>query len=702
MYTEGLGYPRAFRTDASETHHGHRVADPYRWLEDDSDPATVAWTTGQEELFAAQRATWAQVDHWRDLLAEAHPITVTSTPRVRGSRAFFTRRNRGEDHATLVVREGTTERPLVSPADMDPTGRTVLEAWHPSLEGDLLAAKLSVGGTEESLLWVLDVVTGAVVDGPIDRVRRSPVAWLPGGRSFYYVRREAPELHPGEEHYHRRVRLHHLGADPEDDPEVFGAGQDPTRFYDVAVSTDGRWLTITATTGTDPNTEVWLADLRATSPERPRLRPVQVGARARTTVHVRPGPGPIREALLRTDLAAPRGRIVTATTADLSPVAWRDLVSERPDAVLRDFGVLDGPELDRPLVLVAWSRHAVSHITIHDLTDGREVGTVPLPGSGTVGRLSVRPEGGHEAWFGYTDLTTPSMVLRFDGRTGQTRPWLPVDPAQATLGDVKTGQVTYRSYDGTEVALFLVSPSGHPNRPRPTILTGYGGFGTSMTPGFMPEALAWASQGGVFAVACLRGGGEEGEGWHRAGMGVHKQNVFDDFAAAADHLVEAGWTTPSQLGIFGGSNGGLLVGAALTQHPEKFAAAVCVAPLLDMVRYERFGLGPSWRPEYGSVEDPEAFRALFGYSPYHRVCAGVSYPAVLFAVADSDTRVDPMHARKMCAALQRASTGPGPVLFRLERGVGHGRRAASALVDLLTDTIAFLAHHVGIRPEPTP
>ena len=698
--TEGWRYPEASRTDTTETHHGQLVADPYRWLEDDSDPATMAWVAGQEELFAARRATWPR-DGWHDALTRANAITVNSTPQIRGSRALLTRRGRGEEHPTLVVREGTVDRTLVSPVDLDPTGRTVLEAWHPSLEGDLVAVKLSAGGDEESFLQIVDVASGAVVDGPIDRVRRSPVAWLPGGRSFYYVRREAPELHPGEERYHRRVRLHHLGTDPQDDPEIFGAGQDPTRFYDVAVSADGRWLTITATTGTDPNTEVWLADLVATSPDRPLLRPVRSGVPARTTVHVRPGSGPICQALLRTDLAAPRGRIVTTTTADLTPTAWRELVAERPDAVLRDFAVLDGAELDRPLLLVTWSRHAISHLTIHDLGDGREIGTVPLPGSGTIGRLSVRPDGSHEAWFGYTDYTTPPTVLCFDGRSGQTRPWLAAGP-DPTPGDVKTCQVTYRSHDGTEVGLFVVSPSGRPDRPRPTILTGYGGFGTSMTPGYLPQALVWASQGGVYAIACLRGGGEEGEEWHRAGMGVHKQNVFDDFAAAADHLVEAGWTTPDRLGIFGGSNGGLLVGAALTQHPEKFAAVACVAPLLDMVRYERFGLGPSWRSEYGTVEDPEAFRALFGYSPYHRVREGVAYPPVLLAVADSDTRVDPMHARKMCAALQHASTGSGSVLFRLERGVGHGRRATSAAIDLVTDIIAFLAHHLRIRPEPTP
>lgn len=222
-----------------------------------------------------------------------------------------------------------------------------------------------------------------------------------------------------------------------------------------------------------------------------------------------------------------------------------------------------------------------------------------------------------------------------------------------------------------------------------------------MAPGYMPQALAWCRRGGVYAIACLRGGGEEGEQWHRAGMGVRRQNVFDDFAAAADHLVEEGWTTPDRLGVLGSSNGGLLVGAALTQHPEKYAAAVCIAPLLDMIRYELSGLGPSWRPEYGTVDDPDEFAALLAYSPYHRVRPGVRYPVVLLTAAESDTRTDPLHARKMCAALQHATTG-GPVLLRVERDVGHGRRPTSSLVELTADCVALLAHHLGLDREPAP
>jgi prolyl oligopeptidase len=310
----------------------------------------------------------------------------------------------------------------------------------------------------------------------------------------------------------------------------------------------------------------------------------------------------------------------------------------------------------------------------------------------------VRPEGGHEAWFAYTDYVTPLQVLHYDALTGQVRPWAGPGQARAHAG-VSVCQQAFQSRDGTTVRMFVVSPAGRPDRPRPAVLTGYGGFGASVTPRFSPQALAWVRAGGVWAVACVRGGREEGEEWHRAGRGALKQNTFDDFDAAADYLTAAGWTSREQLGALGGSAGGLLVGAALTQHPEKYAAVVCMSPLLDMARYERSGLGPSWVPEYGSADDPDQLRTLLAYSPYHHVTPGTAYPAALFTAFDADTRVDPLHARKMCAALQHASAGDGPVLLRFERGAGHGFRAVSRLVGLQADALAFLACQLGL-PAP--
>jgi prolyl oligopeptidase len=326
---------------------------------------------------------------------------------------------------------------------------------------------------------------------------------------------------------------------------------------------------------------------------------------------------------------------------------------------------------------------------------------VPLPGLGTAGGASERPEGGHEAWFVYTDYTTSSVVLRFDARDASVSTWAAA-PGSVQVPDVTARQVTYRSKDGTVVRMLIISPgsgSGDaPSAPRPAILYGYGGFDISLTPAYSPNILAWVSAGGVYAVAGLRGGNEEGEEWHRAGMLDRKQNVFDDFHAAAEALISGGWTTPDQLAISGGSNGGLLVGAALTQRPELYAAVICSAPLLDMVRYERFGLGQTWNVEYGTASDPEQLGWLLGYSPYHHVAAGTAYPAVLFTVFTNDTRVDPVHAYKMCAALQHAtSSGPHrPVLLRAEAQVGHGARAVSRMAELAGDTLSFAARYTGL------
>jgi prolyl oligopeptidase len=399
-----------------------------------------------------------------------------------------------------------------------------------------------------------------------------------------------------------------------------------------------------------------------------------------------------------TDLGAPRGRVAVTDPASPAPATWRDLISEDPEAVLGGYAILDGPELDRPVLLAEWTRHALSEITVHDLATGERVSQVPLPGLGTAGGASERPEGGHEAWFVYTDYTTSSVVLRFDARDSSVTTWATA-PGSVQVPDVTARQVTYQSADGTAVRMLVISSSDPPGGPRPAILYGYGGFDISLTPAYSPNILTWVSAGGIYAIANLRGGNEEGEEWHRAGMLANKQNVFDDFHAAAETLIRDGWTTPEQLAISGGSNGGLLVGAALTQQPSRYAAVICSAPLLDMVRYERFGLGQTWNVEYGTASDPEQLGWLLAYSPYHRVVPGTAYPAVLFTVFTNDTRVDPVHAYKMCAALQYAtSSGPArPVLLRAEAQAGHGARAVSRMAELSGDTLAFAARYTGLR-----
>lgn len=692
-------YPEARRSDAADTLHGHVVADPYRWLERPDDPETTAWLEAQDALFRDVAGQLPGRDRLAGRVGELLGAGTVGTPAWRGDRRFFVRRTADQEHGVLfTVDPDGAERVLVDPVALDPSGATTLDAWQPSKEGDRLAYQLSVGGTEESLLHVMDVASGAPVEPAIDRTRYSPVAWLPGGEAYYYVRRLAPEVVPdGEEQYHRRVWLHRVGTDPASDVEILGAGLHKTTYFGVTVSMDGRWLGIGASEGTAPRNDLWLADLSDGRIEAPDLHVVQEGVDASTWLHV----GRDGRVYLFTDRDAPRGRLAVTTPDALAYDAWTDLVPEDDEAVLESFSILDGaaPDGSRPddggTLLCVWTRHAVSELTTHALSTGARKGAVPLPGLGSVTGVTERPEGGHEAWFGYTDHVVPASVYRYDAVTGETSLWAQA-PGRVEVPEVHARQVEYSSADGTTVRMLVVSPAKEPDRPRPAVLYGYGGFGIPMTPGYSAGLLSWVEAGGVYAIAQLRGGSEEGEQWHRDGMRDRKQNTFDDFHAAAEKLVADGWTTSDRLAVSGGSNGGLLVGAALTQRPDLYAAVVCSAPLLDMVRYEKFGLGETWNDEYGSAENPKELDWLLGYSPYHHVRDGVDYPAVLFTVFDGDTRVDPMHARKMCAALQHATAGTRPVLLRREGDVGHGARALSRSIALTADTLAFAARWTGL------
>ncbi|MEU6794242.1 prolyl oligopeptidase family serine peptidase [Nonomuraea wenchangensis] len=680
-------YPTARREDIIDELHGTPVPDPYRWLEDPDSPETKGWLLAQGELFSRSRGP----QRFKSRIAELLRSGSVGVPAWRGERYFFSRRTPDQEHAVYYVVEADgTERALIDPMAIDPSGLTTLDAVQPDKEGRLLAYQLSVGGNEESVLYVMDVATGVRIEGPIDRCRYSPVAWLPGGEAFYYVRRlPSTEVPENESQFHRRVYLHRVGTSTEDDVMIFGQGLKMTNYYGVGVSRDGRWLQVSAHEGTAPRNDLWVADLTASPADRPELRVVQEGVDAQAgLVFGRDG-----RLYVHTDRDASRGRVCVTDPAEPGYDTWRELIPEDPEAVLNDFAILD--DLERPVLLVGWTRHAISEITLHDLETGERLGEVPTPGLGSIGGIAERPEGGHEAWFGYTDNTTPPTIQRYDARTGETTLWA-ASPGAVEVPDVRTEQVVYRSADGTDVRMLIISPPGEASGPRPTILYGYGGFGISMTPGYSASILAWVEAGGVYAIANLRGGGEEGEQWHRDGMLANKQNVFDDFHAAAEHLIATGVTTAGQLGISGGSNGGLLVGAALTQRPDLYAAVVCSAPLLDMVRYELFGLGATWNVEYGSADDPEQFGWLWGYSPYHHVKEGVAYPATLFTVFQSDTRVHPLHAWKMCAALQHATASDRPVLLRNETEVGHGARSVSRSVDLSADTLTFLAAHTGL------
>lgn len=702
------GYPAAERLDLVERLHGRAVADPYRWLEDPADPRTVAWSAAQDELAAASLGALPGREALAERVRALLDAGSVSVPLWRAGRAFLSRRLPGQEHAVVLVREpgpdgATAERTLLDPMVLDPTGLTTLDAWMPDLEGRQLAYQLSRGGDENSVLHVLDVATGEQVQDPIDRCRYSDVAWLPGGAELVFVRKVADDEVPdGEENLHRRIWRHRVGSSTDDDVLVDGPGlYDEHTYYGVRVSRDGRWLVVSANVGTARRDSVWVAELRddCVGPLVPVL--TQADDVQATAWVERDG----RLYLLTTD-KAPRWRLCVADPAAPQREHWTELVAEDPGSVLEGVRWLEPAGDDPtapPLLVLARARHAVAEIALHSPADGSVLGTVPLPGTGSLAGLTTAdrdtPQQRGRLWIGWTDLVTPYGVHCFDLATGTTT-LAEAAPGEIDVPDVRTEQREFASADGTTVRMFLLTPGSAPAGPVPTLLTGYGGFGITREPAYTPAALAWVGAGGAYALVSLRGGGEEGEAWHLAGNRANKQNVFDDLHAAAEALVADGVTTPAQLAIMGGSNGGLLVGAALTQRPRLYRAVVCSAPLLDMVRYEQFSLGRTWNDEYGTAADSIELGWLLSYSPYHHVRPGTEYPAVLFTVFESDTRVDPLHARKMCAALQHATTGDlrtRPILIRRETDVGHAGRSVSRSVALTVDQLAFLAAHTGLE-----
>jgi prolyl oligopeptidase len=466
-----------------------------------------------------------------------------------------------------------------------------------------------------------------------------------------------------------------------------------------------RWLEDSA----DPRTQQWCARqddlfsawqahwLAGGTIEAPRLVAVRSGAGGFLTASM----GRDGRLYVLTGIGAPNRRLCVVSPGKPDPTRWHTLLPEHPQAVLASIAILDGPQLDRPLLLALRSRHAVSELTLHDLVTGELLGPVPTPGLGTVKELREHPDGGPFAWFSYTDFGTPPSTYRFDARTREVTPWAPA-PGAVTPKAVEARQVTYTSRDGTPVRMFILSPSGRPDRPRPAIVYAYGTFGHARTPAFDPFRLRWVEAGGVYAIANVRGGGEEGEAWHRAGMKEKRQNTFDDVHAAGDYLVQHGWTARERLGIHGGSAGGQVAAMALIQNPGAYAAALCSAPDLDLVRSELSGTGAIAVIEFGSARNPQEFTWLLAQSPYHHVQEGTRYPALLLTVFEADARVNPLHARKFAAALQHATSSPAgvkPILLRREHNVGHANRAISRSIPLWLDQIGFFARHLGLRPR---
>lgn len=672
--------------------HGTAIEDPYRWLEDGKSPETLEWTDAQNKR---AEETLSQVDE-RDVLAKeltaALSRTTVGSPVVRGRRLFYTKRTEGQNQPVLCMRElsgGSPERMILDPNTASASGIVALDWWHPSRDGSMLAYGLSERGDEWSLLHVMDIDRGETLPDRVERARGAGVTWEPDGKSFYYSRYPKPgEVPPGEENYNRHLFRHVLGTKPEDDTKVFGEGRPKEEMFSTSLSADGKLLMLSIAHGWNSCDILVRKSKDASDP----FIPIAQGIDALFWGEIHGG-----VLYLITNYKATRYRIISVDPENPSEAAWKDVIPEDSEMTLTGF------EICGEHLVVTAMKDAVSRLFVYEM-DGKGKREVPLPTLGTIVSVTGQADS-PEVFFGFESFALAPAVYRFyvDGSGG---PELVLASGQtADPSSVVMKQVFYRSKDGTRVPMFILHKKGlldeaGAKKPHPTVLSGYGGFNLGRVPVYSASTLPWITNGGIYASANLRGGNEYGEEWHRAGMRERKQNVFDDFIAAAEYLIDQGYTDKERLGIWGRSNGGLLVGAAMTQRPHLFKAVSCGVPLLDMVRYHKFLIAYIWASEYGDPDDPEAFKWLYEYSPYHKVQQDVSYPAVFFYTAASDSRVDPMHARKMTARIQAAQKATGsenPVLLVVETDAGHGvGKPVYKIVQEQSNMWAFFAWQLGL------
>jgi prolyl oligopeptidase len=679
-------YPAARLGDAADNYHGTRVPDPYRWLEDAEAAETIAWVEAQNVL-VRRAVDVPRREKVAARLTALFDFPRTAAPERRGDRYFYTFHDGTADQPVLLVQEGLDGEPrvLLDPNTLSADGTVALTAASVSPDGTLVAYALSDGGSDWQEIRVRDVASGQDRAEAVRWAKFTNLSWTGDASGFFYTRFPQPgTVPPGDEHYFARVFLHRLGTPQAEDALVYERPDDREVITVSHTSEDGRWLVLTSFKGASDKSEVSVVDLTA-----PDMwpRPLFTGFGSAFTFVDASG----SRLYFRTDHDAPLGRIIAVDTAQGVPAPGPAGQAPFSEVVPEQADTLSSAALIRQSLVAVYLRHASDHIRLFSL-EGAPAGDVVLPTLGSLSELTGRLDG-EEMFLRFSSFTQPPTVYRYGFATGSLTPFgragLPlVDPAAYDVS-----QVWYPSRDGTRISMFLVHRKGLVRDGlRPTLLTGYGGFNISLTPAFDPRLFLWLDENGVIAVPNLRGGGEYGEAWHQAGVLDRKQNVFDDFIAAAEWLVAEGYTRPSRLAIEGGSNGGLLVGAVMVQRPELFGAVVCRVPVADMLRYHLFTVGRFWIPEYGSADDPAQFPCLYAYSPLHNVRDGVAYPPTLVMTADTDDRVDPGMAKKFAARLQAAvAPGAGPILIRVETRAGHGAgKPVSKKIDEEADIFTFV------------
>lgn len=684
---EAIAYPPTRRASIVETQFGVAVADPYRWLEKDvrTDAEVRGWVTAQNKVTEGYLAGLPGRDILAKRMRRLYDYERFGVPRKAGSRYFYTRNSGLQNQSPLYVREGVDglERLLLDPNRLSPDGTTALAEWDASPDGRWLLYAMQEGGTDWRTLKVIDAATGNTLDDMVEWVKYSNLSWAHDGSGFFYSRFDPPA---GDGKFqatveNQRVYFHVLGTRQDQDRLVFATPRRPKLGHTAEATDDGRWLIVTSSEGTDERYALTLIPL--TGKDRAPRELVK------RLTHDWQFIGSIGDRLyFRTNLRAPRGRIVTLDAAR---------PSARPvEIVPQNADTLSGASMIGQRIVLAYLADAKTVAVLVEL-DGRPVGAVPMPGIGTAAGFSRKP-GDSETFFSFSSYTDPSVVYRYDSATNGAsvwaRPRLAFDPEA-----FQTDQVFYASRDGTRIPMFLIRRKdvAASSKSGPTLLYGYGGFNIAQTPGFSATRLAWLEQGGTVAIANLRGGGEYGRPWHEAGRLAKKQNVFDDFIAAAEYLRANGIAGEGQIAIEGRSNGGLLVGAVVNQRPDLFAAALPSVGVMDMLRFDRFTAGRYWVDDYGYPEKEADFRNLLSYSPYHNIRNGSPYPAILVTTADTDDRVVPGHSFKYTAALQHADLGSKPRLIRIETRAGHGSgKPIDKLIAEYADVYAFAAKWTGL------
>jgi len=674
-----VGPPKTEVNEVKEDFHGVEIVDPYRWLEDQNSPETRKWIGAENAYTDSLISKISGTDELARKVGALLKVETMSPPVMRNGRYFFTRRRADQDQSSLYMRHGPSGRDelLVDPEKLSPEHTITVVLSSVSRDGGMIVYGLRHGGEDELALHIYDVNAHHELADNLPRARYNGISLLPDKTGFYYSRqtKQGP-----------RVYLHKIGTDATQDAEIFGKGYGSEKIISSAVSLDGSYLVITVNYGSAAEkSEVYFQDLRAKGPITPIVNDLQA------TFFPSVGKDKM---YLETDWKAPKSRLLEVDLKNPGREHWREILPESD-------GVLEGITLVGERIVARYTKDVVSTLKVLDL-NGKPVREVKPPTLGSLSGLAGTWDNS-EGFYTFNSFYIGPTIYRYDVATGKQSVWFQ-DKIPVTPDAYEVKQVWYTSKDGTRVPMFLAHAKGIKlDGSHPTLLTGYGGFDITVNPSFNPFAAAWISSGGVYALANLRGGSEFGEAWHHAGMREKKQNVFDDFIAAAEWLVQKKYTTPQRLAIRGTSNGGLLVGAALTQRPDLFAAVICGYPLLDMLRYQRFLVAGYWVPEYGSAENPDDFKFIYAYSPYQHVKAGTKYPAVLFLTGDSDTRVAPLHARKMTALMQAETGSDKPILLHYDTNAGHsGGAPVSKQIENTTRELSFLMWQLGMTGAGAP